>query len=372
MPPITLKTPGVYVEEVSFRTKSIMPAETGCTAFLGRAMKGTYYRAVKVTSMHDFVVRFGALHPDGELGYAAMLFFANGGSHLWVVRMPVVPTAAQWQRGLEALAAIQTLNLLALPGVGDLAAIRLAGGYATKRRAFLLLDPPATVSTVKDALDFRRTLTGVVDKNAALYFPWVKAADDSSPGGFRLTAPSGAMAGVIVRVDLQRGVWKAPAGTDAAIEGITGFNLSLKDADQDVLNPEEVNCLRMIPPRGALVWGSRTLSVDPEWRYIPVRRLALYLEQSLDLGLQWVVLEPNDAKLWTKVRATVENFLMRLFQQGALSGSKPAEAYFVKCDTTTMTAVDLAAGKLKLSVGFAPLKPAEFILLSFTFQTVTG
>jgi uncharacterized protein len=180
-------------------------------------------------------------------------------------------------------------------------------------------------------------------------------------------APSGAIAGVIARTDLQRGVWKAPAGLEATINGVMGLGVKLTDAENGELNPLGVNCLRTMPAAGTVIWGARTMVGDDrlasQWKYLPVRRLALFIEESLYRGTQWAVFEPNDEPLWSQLRLNLGVFMHDLFRQGAFQGQSPKEAYFVQCDSTTTTQSDIDRGIVNVVVGFAPLKPAEFVVL---------
>jgi hypothetical protein len=180
-------------------------------------------------------------------------------------------------------------------------------------------------------------------------------------------APSGAVAGVLARTDAQRGIWKAPAGIDANLRGVSGLTMRLTDSEQGRLNPLGINCLRTFPVVGTVIWGARTLRgadvLASEWKYLPVRRVALYLEESLYRGTQWVVFEPNDEALWSQIRLNVGAFMHNLFRQGAFRGTSPKEAYFVKCDKETTTQNDINIGVVNVVVGFAPLKPAEFVVI---------
>jgi phage tail sheath protein FI len=181
--------------------------------------------------------------------------------------------------------------------------------------------------------------------------------------------PCGAVAGVFARTDTQRGVWKAPAGLDAALVGVPRLDVPLTDAENGELNPLGINCLRAFPVFGRVVWGARTLrgadQFADEYKYVPVRRLALFLEESLYRGTQWVVFEPNDEPLWAQIRLNLGAFMHNLFRQGAFQGTTPREAYFVKCDKETTTQNDINLGIVNIVVGFAPLKPAEFVIIKF-------
>jgi phage tail sheath protein FI len=217
-------------------------------------------------------------------------------------------------------------------------------------------------------------LTGDAARNAALYFPRVTEADPLSNGQL-ITVPScGIMAGIMARTDVSRGVWKAPAGIEATLSGINSLQVNLTNAENGSLNPLAINCLRTFPVTGSVAWGARTMAgadqLADEYKYIPVRRLALYLEESLYRGTQWVVFEPNDTPLWASIRLNVGAFMHNLFVQGAFQGQTPADAYFVKCDSTTNPQNQIDLGIVNVVVGFAPLKPAEFVILQI--QQIAG
>jgi uncharacterized protein len=217
-------------------------------------------------------------------------------------------------------------------------------------------------------------LTGERARNAALYFPRVIQSDPLRDGQSGVFVPCGIIAGLMARTDTTRGVWKAPAGLDATLNGTQGLEVNLNDAESGMLNPIGINCLRFFPVAGRVVWGARTLrgadQLADEYKYIPVRRLALFLEESLYRGLQWVVFEPNDEPLWAQIRLNVGAFMNNLFRQGAFQGTTPREAYFVKCDKETTTQNDINLGIVNIVVGFAPLKPAEFVIIKI--QQIAG
>ncbi len=243
-----------------------------------------------------------------------------------------------------------------------------------ERRAMLIVDPDPAWATaidaaVQNAIDGRNdlNLTGPAARNAALYFPCVRMADPLRDSRVDTFVPAGIVAGIMARTDVQRGVWKAPAGLDAALAGVQDLQVNLNDLENGQLNPLGINCLRTMGVNGRIVWGARTLrgadaSAD-EYKYLPVRRLALFLEESLYRGTQWVVFEPNDEPLWAQVRLNVGAFMQGLFRQGAFQGATPRDAYFVKCDSQTTTQNDINLGVLNVVVGFAPLKPAEFVVI---------
>jgi phage tail sheath protein FI len=359
--------PGVYVEEIPSGVRTITGVATSVTAFVGAAKRGPVNRAVRVRSFADFEQRFGGLVANLELGYAVRLFFLNGGNDSWVVRVARSATVAQVQKGLRSLAAVDLFNLLVLAGITAPAILTAAADYGRERRAFLIADASRDARTpqqMEQAIqrgDLPRTSYG------AVYYPWLQIPDPLNSGPLRATPPSGAVAGVFARTDSQRGVWKPPSGTDAILAGVKSLEYNVTEAENSRLNPRRVNCLRVLPGFGPTVWGARTLEGDDQlasdWKYVPVRRLALFLEESLQRGTQWVVFEPNGEPLWAQIRLNVGAFLDTLFRQGAFQGRTPREAYFVKCDNATTTADDLGRGVVNIEVGFAPLKPAEFVVI---------
>ena len=235
----------------------------------------------------------------------------------------------------------------------------------------LLVDPPSAwidKDTAKTQfLDPNNDVIGTRSQNAALFFPRFLQPDPLRNNQVRQFVPCGAVAGIFARTDTQRGVWKAPAGLDATLVGVPQLAINLTNAENGELNPLGINCLRAFPASGRDIWGSRTLqgndNLASEWKYIPVRRTALYIEESLYRGTQWVVFEPNDEPLWAQIRLNVGAFMQNLFRQGAFQGQTPTDAYFVKCDKETTTQNDINLGIVNIVVGFAPLKPAEFVII---------
>jgi Bacteriophage tail sheath protein len=244
-----------------------------------------------------------------------------------------------------------------------------AAAFCRAHRAFLIVDPPygSTLSGATAIADFQSSLTIATPNYAALYFPTLWQTNSLHDNQFEEFAPCGAVAGVMARTDSDRGVWKAPAGLEARLGGVPALSVPLNDADTGQLNPLGINCLRAMPAAGRVIWGARTLEgsdrLASEWKYIPVRRTALFLEESLYRGTQWVVFEPNDEPLWAQIRLNIGAFMQSLFRQGAFQGKTPREAYFVKCDRETTTQNDIDHGIVNILVGFAPLKPAEFVVI---------
>ena len=293
------------------------------------------------------------------------------------------PGKAGAKEGLYALEQTDLFNLLCLPPDWDTLAntsypgalLSTAVAYCEeKRRAMLLVDPPSNWTDTDAAYTGITAGVGTNSKNAAIFFPRIKQPNPLRDNQLEDFVPCGAVAGLFARTDTQRGVWKAPAGLEATLRGVPELVVKLTDEENGRLNPLGVNCLRTFPIIGRVVWGARTLRgadlLADEYKYIPVRRLALYIEESLFRGTQWVVFEPNDEPLWAQIRLNVGAFMHNLFRQGAFQGTTPRQAYFVKCDRETTTQNDIDRGIVNIVVGFAPLKPAEFVIIKL--QQIAG
>ncbi|HEX5321210.1 MAG TPA: phage tail sheath C-terminal domain-containing protein [Stellaceae bacterium] len=290
------------------------------------------------------------------------------------------------KHGIYALEQADLFNLLCIPPYHspvdsidvDPNLVAAAAAYCEQRRAMMLLDAPKnwlslTIATTQFN-DADNDFIGTRSANAALFFPRLKLVNPLRNNQSEVSSAIGAIAGVFARTDGQRGVWKAPAGLDATLTGVPQLSVPLTDPENGELNPLGVNCLRAFPIGGRVIWGSRTLrgadQLADEYKYIPVRRTALYIEESLYRGLKWVVFEPNDDPLWAQIRLNVGAFMHDLFRRGAFQGSSPRDAYFVKCDKETTTQNDINLGVVNVVVGFAPLKPAEFVIIQL--QQITG
>jgi uncharacterized protein len=283
------------------------------------------------------------------------------------------------KRGIYALEDVDLFNILCLPraavvtGPDSLtdpqsqALLSVAEAYCEKRRAFLIIDTPTGLDDPQKIKNWLQANGSLRHRNAALFYPRVKIPDPLDDFRLRSFGASGTVAGLFARTDSTRGVWKAPAGTEVVARNVSELEDVLSDMENGALNPLAINCLRNFPAYGNVVWGARTLDgADQnasEWKYIPVRRLALFLEESLYRGTQWVVFEPNDEPLWAQIRLNLGAFMHNLFRQGAFQGTTPKEAYFVKCDKETTTQNDINLGVVNIVVGFAPLKPAEFVVI---------
>jgi Bacteriophage tail sheath protein len=282
--------------------------------------------------------------------------------------------------GFNALDKVDLFNLMVLPGDRDVPEsvyIQLVGPasiYCQQHRAFLVMDPPDSWTNgdlpAADATDVNALRGLVVKDYSAVFYPRVQYSD---LGLKKFIGPSGMIAGLMARTDAQRGVWKAPAGTEADLRGVLDVEVNLTDLENGVLNKLGVSCIRKFPS-GIVNWGARTMDgsddIGSEWKYIPIRRLALFLEESLYRGTKWVVFEPNDEPLWAKIRLNLNAFMLGLFRQGAFQGTTPDKAFFVKCDAETTTQNDRNLGIVNIEVGFAPLKPAEFVIIKI--QQIAG
>jgi Bacteriophage tail sheath protein len=291
------------------------------------------------------------------------------------------PTAAEIngnpvaKTGIFALEDVDLFNILCLPviaghgfnaGQAD-AVLAVAETYCEQRRAFLVVDTPDGFRLPSAIQNWLSTRGNLRHRNAGLYYPRVHVPDPLDEFRLRSFGASGTIAGLMARIDVNRGVWKAPAGTEATLTNVGELEYPMTDAENGTLNPLAINCLREFPIYGRVSWGARTMvgadNGNVDWRYVPVRRLALFLEESLYRGTKWAVFEPNDEPLWAQIRLNVGAFMHDLFRQGAFQGSTPSQAYLVQCDQTTTTQSDINNGIVNIIVGFAPLKPAEFVII---------
>jgi phage tail sheath protein FI len=361
--------PGVFVEEIPTGVRTIAGVSTSVTAFIGAANRGRSYRAVRINSFRKFEQRFGGLIANYDLGYAVQQFFLNGGRDAWVVRVARQLTAAKVIKGIHALDSVDIFNLLVIPGVMSSEALFAAADYCRHRRAFLILDAPRDAQTPAQMQQAIRNAALPKTSYGATYFPWINIRDPLNRGKLRLIPPSGSVCGLFARTDGSRGVWKSPAGKGANLRRVPGLAYNVTASENRALNALGVNCLRVFPT-GTVVWGARTLEgtddSTSDWKYVPVRRFALFIEESIDRGIQSAVFESNAEPLWAQIRLNVGAFLQKLFCEGAFQGSRPQDAYFVKCDATTTTQNDIDAGVVNVVVGVAPLRPAEFVILTIS------
>jgi len=375
--------PGIYVEEIPSGAPAIQGVETSTAAFVGVASgERPTNEIVSISSLVEAQRYIGGrdekLFPTFQM--AIRSFFANGGARALIVNaaheggayedegVPLLPEA------LDALGEANDaqFNLLYLPtaekyfggSMLDLSALyEHALNTIRPRGAMLVIDGVENPEEVRTW----RTDLGLDDPDVAAFAPRLVAHDCQRQS----YGAGGAVAGVIARTDQNRGVWKAPAGLEASIRGSTA-QIQYSEADLNTLGQNNINPIRVMPSSGApIVWGSRTMSSDPEWKYIAVRRYFRYLEASIEKGIDWTVFEPNNATVWSAAKAMVDAFMQNQFRAGALAGTRTSEAYFVRCGLgETMTQSDIDNGKLIIEVGFAPLRPAEFIIFRITKKIV--
>jgi hypothetical protein len=365
----------------------IAGAATSVAAFVDRFARGPLDRAVRCRSWADVERTFGGLHAASAASYAAHQFFQNGGGEAWLVRVaagsarhgPARPGAAQLVgsaaagTGLHALDAADDLNLLCVPRAAELEASQAravadaAAALCARRRAVFLLDPPAAAVGASAVSAWAAAHETLRAPHVAVYYPHLLVPDPLDGGRPRAVAPSGTVCGIVARLDAERGVWRAPAGTDAAVRGVAALAHQVDGATEAALTGLAVNCLRAVPGRGTVVWGARTFAgaggLATDWKYLPVWRLASYLETSLERGLAWTAAEPTAEPLWARVRLDAGAFLDRLFRAGALAGPTARDAYYVRCDAETTPPAEARAGRAHLLVGFAPARPREFLLV---------
>jgi len=360
------------VEETRPASPPADPEVVGTETHRNLSTDPTHPRFVERVLGDSALIRVDGSAPAGRPDEQGPVDFTTGSDGNALNAASYQGSAGQ-KTGLYALEKADIFNLLSIPppehgGDTDPAVWSEALTYCKYRRAMLLVDPPASWNTVEEARDdFDADIGLTRDENAALYFPRLRFADPLAENRLADFVPSAAIAGAMARTDVARGVWKAPAGTDVNLRGVRQLTVSLTDGQQGQLNPLGINVVRSLPVIGTVIWGARTLRgadrLASEWKYVPVRRLALFIEESLYRGSQWAVFEPNDEPLWSQLRLNLGAFMQDLFRQGAFQGSSPRDAYFVKCDKETTTQSDINRGIVNIVVGFAPLKPAEFVII---------
>ncbi len=358
---IRIAYPGIYIGEVA-TFHPIAGASTSDLAIVGQCPSGPIGIVQQVDNISDFDALYGCGAETTDTLRAGRQFFLQGGSVAHVVRILDDDYTA-------GLAALGDFNLLILPDAphmpdGGLALYAKAAALCADRLAFLLIDHPRSANDAKAiaAWDIRGMLGPALQRSAALCFPrLIDAAGDDMPA-------SGSIAGLIARVDAERGVWKAPAGAEAVLNAVKP-SIDIPSHQQEALNLLGVNIIRAFPGKGTLNWGARTLaSTDAEWKYVSVRRTALFIERSLREGLRWAASELNDEPLRARMRSSADTFMNGLFRQGAFQGNKPKDAYFVQCDEQSTRLAKLKQGLVTLQIGFAPMRPAEFVIVNLPLK----
>jgi uncharacterized protein len=398
-------SPGVYIEEVDRGTKPIEAVGTSTAAFIGESSVGPTNEAVLCTNWAQYCRIFGDFSHSTFLAHAVYGFFNNGGTKAFICNVspktitpeqaakeaekkeqdakkaaeagkpaPAAAAAAPAgpapvnpglymgkdegpgrRTGLNVFNDISEINLVMAPGQSEPAIQDAVISHCENNKyRFAILD--AAEELGKDGI--AKMPKPRDSQYAAYYFPWIQVYDPEKGNIF--VPPSGHMAGIYARSDNERGVHKAPA--NEIVRGALGLRYNITRPEQDFLNPRGINCIRNMGDRGIRVWGARTISSDPSWRYINVRRLFLMIEQSIEIGTQWVVFEPNDQNLWKRVSRDLTAFLLRIYNSGALMGKTAEEAFYVKCDAETNPPEVVDAGQMVCEIGIAPVKPAEFVI----------
>jgi len=392
-------SPGVYVEEVDRGSKPIEAVGTNTVGFLGTCAKGPVNKPVFISNWSQFTNTFGDFRDSQYLAHAVYGFFNNGGTRCFVNNVGAHPGGADKaeapkeaaapgkegaaapkpaakgadadrllnglfigedkgpgaRTGLKTFEDIDEISLVCAPGMTSPAIQDAVLTHCeVKKNRFAVFDSPETIDGI-DKLPKPRD-----SKYGAYYFPWIEVYDPERGNIF--IPPSGHMVGIYARTDNERGVHKAPA--NEIVRGALGLKYSISRGEQDILNPKGINCIRDFSRRGRgiRVWGARTVSSDASWRYINVRRLFIMVEESIDIGMQWAVFEPNDQRLWKKITRDVSAFLYRIWRTGALFGLTPEEAFYVKCDAETNPVETIDAGQVITEIGICPVKPAEFVI----------
>ena len=380
------QTPGVYIEEIEFASRPIEGVATSIAAFIGETEKGSEYENIPtlVTSSSEFITKFGYYSETAPyMAPAVLSFFLNGGSKAFIVKTPDSTDASiignTDATGLTSLVDIDEVSIVTAPGIRTPLVIEaLIAHCELLKDRIAILDADENTTSVMDFIDIDTGyINDVISVNgfAALYTPWYKTAVeyiDTADNNTLKTKqmfipPSGAMAGIYARNDSERGVHKVPANIQ--VRGALELKVHYNEREQAQLNPKGINCIREFPGRGIVVWGARTIASDPQWKYVSVRRLHMFLESSIYEGTKWVVFEENTQVLWMKVKQSIEIFLMEQWRKKALIGSKPGDAFYVKCDQETMTQEDIMNGHLICEIGVATMRPAEFIFFRISQQT---
>ncbi len=348
-------TPGVYIEEVDAGPPPIVGLSTSTAGFLGETLTGPDEPCL-VTSFAEFEELYGGYLPlsVSSAPFAVAGFFQNGGKRCFIAR---VSDNSDYQNALGQFESIGEISIIVAPDYHRVANFELELiNHCTRMRDRVAIfhsrpgiDTAANIHEISPPID---------SSFAAFYLPWL-AVNDPVNGQASMAPPSGHIAGIYARVDAERGVHKAPA--NEVVRGANALEFQITEQAQSVLNPKGVNSIRQFPGRGMLVWGARTTSTDPEWKYISMRRYLIYLEQSIEKGTQWVMFESNGPPLWARLNRAITDFLFSEWKTGALMGIKPEHAFFVKVDQTTMTQDDINNGRLIVLIGVAALKAAEFV-----------
>jgi phage tail sheath protein FI len=360
------KAPGVYFENIT-PAGPIAGVGTSVAALIGQVHTVADAKVgvpVLVTNWTAYVDSFGGYDKPKPLPYAVRGFFENGGTQAFIVPLKAPPDLEAVEAATSALSRLGEVSLVCLPGVEDAALQQEILRHCEELTdRFAILDGTADLSLQHDGK--LKTQRGLLDSDlgyGALYWPWITIPDPESSTGDRIdVGPSGHVAGVMARSDDTVGVHKAPA--NEVVKGAIGLSYVLNEAEQADLNSANINALRQFPGRPPMVWGARTLTTDTNWRYVNVRRLVSYIEDSLRQGLRWAVFEPNNTTLWKGLERSITDFLTRIWQAGGLFGSTASEAFYIKIDEELNPPAVRALGEVFVEIGIAPTRPAEYVVL---------
>jgi phage tail sheath protein FI len=353
----------------------IRRADASTAVFLDRFARGPVGIATAVDSFADFEHLFGGLVHGSDSSYQVLQFFQNGGRAAQVIRAaPGTPgdLAAALRASLSAAAPFPVVCIPPTASLSDAEALPLVAAaqeQCKRHRSFLVIDvPPSTrIPTPAAMVSWWKSHSAYLSRPegcAAIYYPRLTIADPLEANRPREIGASGAVAGIYARTDIAHGVWKQPAGEEATVQCATPV-CRLTDVDLGALTPLRINSIREVPGAGLVVWGAKTVASHSEWKYVNIRRLAFFIESSIDAGLKWAAFEPNGSRLRAKILSEVAAFLDSLWRQGGLLGNKPEQAYYVRCDSPS-------ASTVAIDVGYAPLRPAEFVVLKMVVTTGAG
>lgn len=376
------QSPGIYSNIVSSGNKPIESVGSSTVGMLGQCSMGPVNKPMLVTSWAQYVKTFGGVAEGGILAHSVYGFFLNGGSRAYICNigekkegqtagdlaalMKGEDKGPNRRTGIQAFKTIADISLVAAPGMTDPVIHGILADHASS-----LSDRIAVLDGVEDLGETQLHEFPRIGGNAdaALYWPWIQVFDEESKQMIHVP-PSGHVMGCMARIDNERGVHKAPA--NESIRGALGLKYTLTREEQALLNPRGINVIRDLDDLGIRIYGARTLSEDPEWKYLNVRRLFQVVRQSIVKGTEWVVFEPNDQDLWGDITRNVRSYLKTLYASGALMGKTPEEAFYVRCDESTNPKENIDLGIVTIEIGIAPVKPAEFVQINIQQKVEEG
>ena len=378
-------TPESYVEENDVLSYTIKSVETGTTAFIGLTQTGESYenRPILVTDWNDFTMKFGYYTEETPfMAPAVSSFFLNGGQKAYIVKVSDdtdasligVDNGENDRTGLQSFLDLDTISMLVAPGITVPAVMKAMIRHCESLKdRIVIFDTAENMTSVNDLIDHSSYAVSD-DGFSVLYTPWYQSkvayvdTDNRIQSKEIFIPPSGALAGLYAKMDREKGVHHNIG--NAEIEGALALKVNYNSAEQSILNPKRINCIRMFPTKGIVVWGARTTATNPSFKYISIRRLLIFIRTSILQSTRWVFFEENTQHLWTKLREEIGYFLFEQWRRGALAGAKPDDAYFVKCGyNETMTADDIANGRVICIIGLSVISPAEFQILKLEWET---